>query len=340
MDFAKLVSGVKFYKEMEDVVHDPNMTVMEKLVYAWQQNSGQFLRETPQELLNLFYTYFTKNATRRYRSIMIDTDGIEKPWRELVATTADINVAIDYFSYISLSKDYIRRVYSLNGKKELSVDEVRDMGEQEYIIYQPYNKKLEKEYYCTSISVGQEIYLMEINVREDEVTIRCDKISVILPLSKTLYVGLYTSLFKKDLGQGWSIYCDKLNVIHIVSSDEVFKIHRNEYMRLLNILGRKVSALRSSDEPIEETLTCEEFLRNHYNKGYSKVLVDINGFVRYVTPKLLSKLLRNNGGVLDSVLTNEQVVMVTKGNTFVGEKYKISKAQDKTIREIRMRGVL
>ena len=137
LDFNKL-DGNYFYSMFEDVTFDNEMSNMEKLVYAWQQNTRDFIKYTPKEFLDYFIGNFKSSRKEYYRGIMypVGEDLVIEKNIQLVSATTSINIANSIFVK-TISKPMHITVFKVKGEKELRVKPFRDMGEREYILYKP-----------------------------------------------------------------------------------------------------------------------------------------------------------------------------------------------------------
>lgn len=146
MDFDfKRLSEVKFYRDFKDVILDEELSPMVKLVYAWQQNTGKFLEHTPKEYLDYFLSNLKEcGSCKRYRAILVKDGEVEKPLREYVSSSSNIDVCRNIFKgYVTTP--YTRKIYEITGESELDVAPYRDMAEEEYIIYKPKIVRLVEE---------------------------------------------------------------------------------------------------------------------------------------------------------------------------------------------------
>lgn len=137
LDFNEL-EGNYFYSMFEEVTFDEEMSAMEKLVYAWQQNTRDFLKYTPKHFLEYFISQFKESKREYYRGLMFDVGEelvIDKEI-ELVASTTKLSIANSIFIDI-IDKPKRVVVFKVNGERELNVRPFRDMGERERILYKP-----------------------------------------------------------------------------------------------------------------------------------------------------------------------------------------------------------
>lgn len=137
LDFNKL-DGNYFYSMFEDVTFDDEMSDMEKLVYAWQQNTRDFIKYTPKEFLDYFISNFKSSRKEYYRVIMYPVGEDLEIERniQLVSATTSINIANSIFIKTARKPMHVI-VFKVKGEKELRVKPFRDMGEREYILYKP-----------------------------------------------------------------------------------------------------------------------------------------------------------------------------------------------------------
>lgn len=140
MNLKEILKGNYFYSMFWDIIEEDSLNDMQKLIFAWQQQTHDFLKYTPKEVMDYFISNFEdSNGATFYRSIRLKYGSKEKEWKPLVASTTDINVANTIFDKISDGQK--RWVYLVTGEKILYIDKFRDLGEHEVIIYKP--KKIE-----------------------------------------------------------------------------------------------------------------------------------------------------------------------------------------------------
>lgn len=137
LDFNEL-EGNYFYSMFEEVTFDEEMSAMEKLVYAWQQNTRDFLKYTPKHFLEYFISQFKESKREYYRGLMFDVgeELVIDKGIELVASTTKLSIANSIFIDV-IDKPKRVVVFKVKGERELNVRPFRDMGERERILYKP-----------------------------------------------------------------------------------------------------------------------------------------------------------------------------------------------------------
>lgn len=137
LDFNEL-EGNYFYSMFKEVTFDTEISAMEKLVYAWQQNTRDFLKYTPKHFLEYFISQFKESKREYYRGLMFNVgeDLIIDKGIELVASTTKLNIANSIF-IDTIDKPKRVVVFKVKGERELNVRPFRDMGEKERILYKP-----------------------------------------------------------------------------------------------------------------------------------------------------------------------------------------------------------
>lgn len=130
-----------------DVVDEESM--MKSLIYIWQQNSKRFNKIIPKDLKQFFLSRFIKSNEIYYRGLhslnggVLDVNNFDKVAFASCTTSKDVAAAFAVGwrnHFINANEECY--VYEVTGDLVLNnVNEYRDMGEEEVIIYNPvYNK--------------------------------------------------------------------------------------------------------------------------------------------------------------------------------------------------------
>lgn len=136
----------------EELVYDvvDEQTMMESLVYLWQQNSKRFNKNIPSDLKEFFLSKFTKSEQVYYRGLhslnkgKLDVSKFDK--LEFASCTDSKDIAASFavgWRSCFLDRGEECYVYEVTGDLALkNVNEYRDMGEEEVIVYNPVYSKV------------------------------------------------------------------------------------------------------------------------------------------------------------------------------------------------------
>lgn len=130
-----------FYKDFIYAIDGIDISLMEFLVYGWQQQTHGFLKLTPIKYLDYFLSNFTeKKPCKLYRAVIL-RHRKEEEWEEFVAATKDLDIARDILNF---NDNATRLIYEVEAEKyfDCSTYKFTDMGESEVILYKPIALKL------------------------------------------------------------------------------------------------------------------------------------------------------------------------------------------------------
>ena len=152
--FKSLMIGDKVMVDCDDVIEDivDEETLMECLVYMWQQNASTFRKNLPQEIKDWFISRFIRTKGKKFYKGMRFKKSITLPKFdevEFTSVTTDYDVACQ-FAFTSdihcrltkevkeiVKQDYDVLICEVTGEFCLNVDSYRDLDEKEFIIYKP-----------------------------------------------------------------------------------------------------------------------------------------------------------------------------------------------------------
>ena len=159
LEFKRMLRNNKISLYLDDIVEDivDEHTLMECLVYMWQQNSSIFRKNIPQDIKLWFLSKFTKSNIKFYKGMRFKKDVSIESLDDVEFTSVTIDYSVAYkFAFTSdihciLNEDikeHIKSIYNVfifevSGESCLNVDTYRDLQEKEYIIYKPKFKILE-----------------------------------------------------------------------------------------------------------------------------------------------------------------------------------------------------
>lgn len=153
--FKELLKSLESFSEVtycQELVYDvvDEQSLMESLVYIWQQNSKRFNNNIPSNLKEFFLSRFTKSDEVFYRGLhslngnKLDIKNFDK--MDFASCTTSKDVASSFAvgwknSFIDNGEECY--VYEVTGDLVLkNVSEYRDMDEEEVIVYNPvYSEK-------------------------------------------------------------------------------------------------------------------------------------------------------------------------------------------------------
>ena len=141
--------------EVIEMVEDEH-TLLECLVFMWQQNSSTFRKNLPLEIKEWFLSKFTEpNKNLSFYKGMhfkrdgnsytngkfeVDLNSIDKEGSFITSTTTDYLMAKDFafgFKNCWLEDDQACCIYKVTGDLVFDVKPYRDFGEEEFIVYNP-----------------------------------------------------------------------------------------------------------------------------------------------------------------------------------------------------------
>ena len=151
-DLLKSLESFAISTYCEELVYDvvDEQTMMESLVYIWQQNSKRFNKYIPSDLKEFFLSKFTKSEQVYYRGLhslnngKLDVNNFDKV--EFASCTDSKDIAASFavgWRSCFLDRGEECYVYEVTGDLALkNVNEYRDMGEEEVIVYNPVYSKV------------------------------------------------------------------------------------------------------------------------------------------------------------------------------------------------------
>lgn len=149
---------------------------------------------------------------------------------------------------------------------------------------------------------------------------------------RLIRLGLITSIHPKDLGEGVTIYCNKLHIVKVKNDKLEIEIPSKDYLRLINAIERRVSDLRANEMPEDKIMSCDEFIENHFNKIHSSIFILPSGQVRY----------RTKADDMNDVqkFLDENAYVWMEPNMVRYPDCTLTKEQRNTLGEIKMRDIL